>query len=174
MNYFVLGEALDKVSDKFPRLKGLDGTQVLEQLDESVAFLNALKNAVKTAADVALLPRKRGDKTAYHFLPTLPLMELWESILATQQGRAGRRKGTAVPTPKKVPGVAQSEKELTFISKQPSTEFIRMALRMIDPAITDAQVFTAIKVARSKRSSLCRIAGVSKFFSFDEALAARK
>jgi hypothetical protein len=174
MNYFVLGAALPEVSEKSPRLKGLDATQVLELLDEYQVFLNALNDAVRTTADVALVPRKRGDKTAYHFVPTLPLMELWESILATQQDRAARRQGRGVPTPKRVTEVAQSKNKLTFISKQPSTEFIRIALRMIDPTITDAQVFTAIKVARSKRNSLYAMAGVRNFFGFDEALGARK
>jgi hypothetical protein len=136
VNFFLLRAALRETGEKCPHLMGLDAKQLLELLDDFCVLSSDIGEVLRSAAHIDLQPRGRGDKQAYYFVPTVPLIELWESV-------AGKK----VPTPKKIPEASHGGKKQTFISKQPSTEFIRIALRMIDPTITDAQVFTAIKRA---------------------------
>jgi len=78
----------------------------------------------------------------------MQLMEAWEVFTAEQLWGEDSPVWVVkpVPTPKKL-----DVNDRKVVTKQPSTEFIRIALRMINPAITDAQVFTAIKNARSLR-----------------------
>jgi hypothetical protein len=134
---FGLEAALPEASKKCPRLKGLNSKEVLELFDESCVMLDALSEAMRAAAGISALPRRQGDKGAYYFVPAFFLAELWESVTAKR-----------VPTPKYFRSGDLHGKQPPFVSKQPSTRFIRLALRMIDPAITDAQVFTAIKNTR--------------------------
>ena len=170
INYFRLGAFLAQTSDRCARLKGLDANEVLELLDDFCILGSALSEVMRSASNVSLVPRRRGDKRAYYFVPTIALIELWESKTATQQEGTARRSRRGVPTPKKAPKGDDCGKKLTSVSKQPSTEFIRHALRMIEPRITDAQVFTAIKTARKMRDALCSRSGRTSLFDFDQAL----
>ena len=92
VNYFLLGAALLDASKKWPRLKGLDAKQVLELLDEFCVVSSALSEVMRSAAGISSVPRRRGDKREYYFVPALPLIELWESIT-----------GKSVPTPRESP-----------------------------------------------------------------------
>lgn len=102
------------------------------------AMLLVLSLALTLATGVSQLPRKRGRRTSEHVLPAIELIQLWEHVTAErlQEGVQVRRI-EPVPTPKKDKGTIG----------QSSTEFVRIALQMISPGITDSQVFTAIKHA---------------------------
>ncbi len=173
INYFLLEATLLEVREQCPSFRELNVRRALEVLDEFCVLARALSGAMRSAANAYTLPRRRGDKSDYYFLPTIPLIELWESIASIQQEGGARRSRKDVPTPKRVPGVDDAGKKLPFISKQPSTEFLKITLRMIYPTITDAQVFTAIKKARKTRRSLYSHLCITNIFGFDEALGVR-
>jgi hypothetical protein len=133
-NAFALAAALPDVSEKCSQLKVVDAGQVFEQLTDTVVFLRALSEAMRSAASISVVPKRRGDKRKYDYVPALYLRWLWEGATGIEE----------IPHPKKLPKDVVEREKPKFISKQPSTEFIRLALRMINPAITDAQAMTAI------------------------------
>jgi hypothetical protein len=62
-----------------------------------------------------------------------------------------------VPTPKKLDVERPKGGQPRYETKQPSTEFVRLGLRMIKPAISDSEVFTAIKNALKVRDQLSEL-----------------
>jgi hypothetical protein len=87
---------------------------------------------------------------------TILLINAWESLIAEQYSddTALAPIITRVPMPKRLDTSDVERKKSKIVSKQPSTEFILTALRMINPNIKDAEVFTAIKKVLKQRKSL--------------------
>jgi hypothetical protein len=102
------------------------------------AMLFFLSLALTLATGVCQRPRRRGRPTSEHVLAAIELIQLWEHVIAERSHESAQaRRIRPVPTPKKNEGIVD----------QSSTEFVRIALQMISPGITDSQVFTAIKHA---------------------------
>jgi hypothetical protein len=78
-----------------------------------------------------------------YLMPTLRFIELWEALT-----------GAKVVAPK---GVAKDHGKDGKGAIQPSTEFIRLALKMIDPKITAANAITSIKNALAANKETKRL-----------------
>ena len=75
-------------------------------------------------------PQRKGRPPVPYVLAAYELIELWEALT-----------GRKAVYPK---GSAKGEDD-ECEAVQPSTEFIRLALKMIDPDVTNAQVITCLK-----------------------------
>jgi len=103
----------------------------LDQIQLTRARLLRLKFGLIGATGAERKAEGRSRPRLPFLIPTLELMELWESI--TEQ---------KVVSPK---GMSASKSGAEAV--QPSTEFIRLGLTMIEPTVTLSNVFTSIKNA---------------------------
>ncbi len=118
-------------------------------LDDFGALMLTLYAAIRLGTGISDKPRGRGRPSSRYVLPALELIDAWESVTSerlTDDSPVWFLK--RVPTPKRL---ETDVKDRKFDTKQPSTEFVWIALRMIDPKIKDAEVFTAIKRALALR-----------------------
>jgi len=117
-------------------------------------LLLTLHAAIQFGTGIVDQPTRRGRPRSRYVRQALELIDAWENITAEQFAEDSplwlRKR---VPTPKRE---KTDDKKSVII--QPSTEFIGIALRMIDPKIKDAQVFTAIKNALSLRDTFFEFA----------------
>jgi hypothetical protein len=126
----------------FPRpFEKRDLGGVFRLLDELQALMLTLHAAIKLGTGISDIPKGKGRPSSPYVRPALELIEAWESITTIKR----------VPTPKKLDVSGPKSKDDEIPTKQPSTEFILIALRMINPKIKDAEVFTAIKKALALR-----------------------
>jgi len=142
-----LDNILSIATEVFPRpfLKNQDPLKIFRLLQDFTTLLLALHCAIQLGTGVLDQPPRRGRPSSPYVQPTLELIRAWGVVTAEQSWKDSplwvvKR----VPTPKRL-----EVKDQKIVTKQPSTEFIQIALRMIDPGIKDAEVFTAIKNALS-------------------------
>jgi hypothetical protein len=121
--------------------KNIDNDELFKILSwvQTVFLFLSLATALSTSVSEA--PKRRGRPGSKHVFPAIQLIQLWEKTTAEKIGRL-----KPVPTPKKNQGLID----------QPSTEFIRIALKMIDPKINEAKTFTAIKHALETQEEFYR------------------
>jgi hypothetical protein len=137
----------------FPRpFKKRDLGGVFRLLNELQALMLTLHAAIKLGTGISDVPKGKGRPSSPYVVPALELIEAWESITTTRDREDSPLTFIKrVPTPKKLDISGPKSKDQEIPTKQPSTEFILIALRMINPKIKDAEVFTAIKKALALR-----------------------
>ena len=133
-----------------PFLKNKGPLQIFYLLRDVTTLLLTLHVAIQLGTGKIDQPTGRGRPSSPYVQPTLELIKAWEVLTAEQSWTDSplwvvKR----VPTPKRL-----EVKDKKIVTKQPSTEFIHIALRMIDQNIEDSQVFTAIKNALSLRDEI--------------------
>jgi hypothetical protein len=101
-------------------------------LDWVQAMLTMFSLATAVSTDVSGPRKSRGRPRSKYVRTAIRLIQLWEHFTAEKVGVL-----KSIPTPKKNQGIID----------QPSTEFMRIALQIIDPKIKESEVFTAIKHA---------------------------
>lgn len=119
-------------------------------LNEFNSMMAALSAAIKLGTGTFDRPRGRGRPPSPYTRPALELIELWEFITAEKPSLSTGWMIKKVPTPKKL-DIERPKGGNHVETKQSSTEFIRLSLRMIKPEISDSEVFTAIKKALKVR-----------------------
>jgi len=140
----------------FPQpLEKRDVSAFLRLLHDFQALMLTLHAAIKLGTGISGLPKGKGRPSSPYVQPALALIEVWETLTATPYWEDSpvafiKR----VPTPKKLELSGPKGKDQKYLTKQPSTEFILIALRMINPKIKDAEVFTAIKNALAERDEV--------------------
>jgi hypothetical protein len=149
----VLSVAIEIFPRPFFEKQDLEG--FFRLLGDIRVLMMTLNVAVKIGTGVSGAPRGKGRPPSPYMLPALELIEAWESITAKKLGEDSpvmliKR----IPTPKRLDTSGPKDKERQFETKQPSTEFIRLALRMIKPDIKDSEVLTAIKRALKLRDTM--------------------
>ena len=112
-----------------------------------------LPAAIKLGTGISGLPKERATSSRY-VQPALQLIDVWEFLTATRYcvttiGVIKRYHAKKTKSPSRPKG-----KDQKYLTKQPSTKLISIALHMINPNIRDAEVFTAIKNALTERDSL--------------------
>src|SRR6185503_16435053 len=127
----------------------------LRMLNDFKALMLTLHAAIILGTGISGVSKGKGRPPSPYVEPALELIQVWESLTATRYAEDSplwlmKR----VPTPKKLEISEPKGKDQKYLTKQPSTEFILIALRMIDPKIKDAEVFTAIKKALAERDEL--------------------
>ena len=110
----------------FPEIKRPEILIEMEKLSLRVQWVAFAMRGI-TAPEAK--PAGRSRPTLPYLMPTLRLMELWEMF-----------SGSSVVSPKNF-GKKYTE------AIQPSTEFVRLALTMIDPKVTAANAITSIRNA---------------------------
>jgi hypothetical protein len=119
---------------QFPKL--INETELLAIKAESIGFTARIISSPEAKPD------GRSRPTLPYQAPTADLIELWEELT-----------GKPVVTPKGTAKGSKGERE----ALQPSTEFVRLALKMIDPKVTAANAITSIKKALSARKEAARL-----------------
>jgi hypothetical protein len=140
----IAGEVLPKPFFEKQDLEGF-----FRLLDDFGALMLTLYAAIRLGTGISDEPRGRGRPSSRYVLPALELIDAWESVTSerlTDDSPVWFLK--RVPTPKRL---ETDVKDRKFDTKQPSTKFVWIALRMIDPKIKDAEVFTAVKRALALR-----------------------
>ena len=118
--------------------------QLLHEVRGVLMILNA---AMKFVTGISDKPRGQGRPASQYAIFAIELIDLWEFFTAVTDQDVPYHRVKRVPTPKSQ-NAKGAKGKIQKIIKQPSTEFILHALRMIEPEIKDAEVFTAIKKAR--------------------------
>jgi hypothetical protein len=118
--------------------------QLLHEFRGVLMILNA---AMKFVTGISDKPRGRGRPASQFATFTVELIGLWQLFTAVTDRDVPYHPVKRVPTPKSQ-NARGAKGKIQKIIKQPPTEFILHALRMIEPEIKDAEVFTAIKKAR--------------------------
>ena len=118
--------------------------QLLHDFRGVLMILNA---AMKFVTGISDKPRGRGRPASQFATFTVELIGLWQLFTAVTDQDVPYHRVKRVPTPKSQ-NARGAKGKIQKIIKQPPTEFILHALRMIEPEIKDAEVFTAIKKAR--------------------------
>ncbi len=154
------GEQIENVlyiaSEEFPQpfFNNKDPIAIFQLLRDFRTLLLVLHAAIQIGTGILDRPRGRGRQSSPYVQQALVLMDAWEIVTARQfSADLPLLILKRVPTPKRL-----DVKDREIITKQPSTNFIRIALRMIDPKIKDAQVFTAIKNALTLRDEIYEFA----------------
>jgi hypothetical protein len=132
-----------------------DVSASLRLLHDLQTLMLTLHSAIEWGTGIFDLPKGKGRPSSPYVQPALELIEVWESLTATpywEDSRVALIK--RVPTPKRLEVSGPRGKDPRYLTKQPSTEFILIALRMINPNIKNAEVFTAIKKALAERDEL--------------------
>ena len=124
-------------------------------LNDYRALMLTLYAAIKLGTGISDVPKGKGRPSSPYVQPALELIEAWEAITATRYCEDSPLEVIKrVPTPKRLEASGPKGKDQKYLTKQPSTEFISIALHMINPNIRDAEVFTAIKNALRERDGL--------------------
>jgi hypothetical protein len=147
-----LESVLSIATELFPRpfFKNQDPIGLYRLLLDFRTLLVTLHAAIQWGTGIVDQPRRRGRPSSPYVNATFKLIEAWEAVTAEQSWKDSPVLVVKpAPTPKRL-----EVRDRKIVTKQPSTEFIRIALRMIDPDITDAQVFTAIKNALALRDEI--------------------
>ena len=115
---------------------------VLRDFEKAQVVASYFRLAIHVATYFEARPSGRSRPPLPQFVPAVQLMDLWERLT---EKKVVTPKGTA-------PGKSKPE------ALQPSTEFVRLGLKMIDAKITVANTVTLIKraLAERKESSLQR------------------
>ena len=127
-------------------LPGIRVGALLRMLVEIGVLLQTLAAGVTFATGISDAPRKRGRPSSAYTQPAYDLILLWQFWMA-EKDASGFGTVRPTPTPKRLDKLDPKIDEEHFGTKQPSTEFIGQALRMIDPKIKTSEIFTAIKKA---------------------------
>ncbi len=120
-------------------LKDLDANTAQRRLAETMRYLAALYAAIQLGTGILHVPRGRGRAADKHLLAALELADLWEEL-----------SGKPVVTPRSPERGRKDQGEFA----QPSSEFIRLTLGIIDPEVTNSQVVTAIRSAMGLQKEL--------------------
>lgn len=165
-----LETVLSIASEVFPRpfFENQDLTGFFRLLQDLRMLLLTLHAAIQFGTGIVDKPTHRGRPSSPHVQQALELINAWENVTAERFAEDSplwliKR----VPTPKR-----EKTDDEEIVIKQPSTEFIQIALRMINPTIKDAQVFTAIKKALAWRDEFCEFARTTPPKSFIAKLEA--
>lgn len=110
---------------------------VLKDLEKAQTVASYFRIAIQMAGYFEVKPRGRSRPPLLQFVPAVRMMDLWERLT-----------GTAIVTPKGV-AAGKNIREAT----QPSTEFVRLALKMIDPEITVKNAMTLITRALANKKA---------------------
>ena len=132
-----------------------DMSAVFRLLNDCQALMLVLPAAIKLGTGISGLPKGKGRQSSRYVQPALELIDVWEFLTATRYREDSPLEVIKrVPTPKRLEASGPKGKDQKYLTKQPSTEFISIALHMINPNIRDAEVFTAIKNALRERDGL--------------------
>jgi hypothetical protein len=130
---------------------GAKAAAILDEMDKMAMKMEFITVAISF---IAIFERKkplrRSRPRLPYRMPTWHLVNLWKTLTGQQ-----------VVTPK---GTSPRGENVEAI--QPSTEFVRLALKMIDPNVTTANVFTSIRtvLAAEKKMSLMRSTRTRNFW----------
>jgi hypothetical protein len=154
--------------DDCPREMSVLG--LFNMLNHSRKLLVMLNAVAPIATGISDSPRGRGQPRSPYIHLAWQLIDLWEATTAQRKSEDSPVwQISRVPTPKRL-DTRDDQKDL--LTKQHSTRFIRIALRMISPNITNAQVFTAIKEALATRDQFYQVVASGATRSFPELLEA--
>ena len=130
----------------FPEaLRKEDLTDIFFQFQARLLFLST---ALGLGTGLIPTRQKRGRKPSEHVSTAIELIQLWEHATAKKSVKNQKHfEIHPAPSPKKDKGLIG----------QNSTEFVRLAFKLISPGITDAEVFTAIKHALKDQSEFYRL-----------------
>ncbi len=111
---------------------------VHRDLENAQLTLSFFRLALQFATYFEAKPEGRSRPPLPYFVPTVQFMDMWE-----------RHTQTKVVAPKGVATGKRNSEEAT----QPSTEFVRLGLKMIDPNISAANTMTLMKRALADRKT---------------------
>jgi hypothetical protein len=124
------------IAELLPELaQDMQFPQLINEIELMSLKAHVIAFAVRAVTSTETKPRGRSRPTLPYQMPTFQLIDLWEALT-----------GEPVATPK---GTAKGTDGRPDEAAQPSTEFVRLALKMIDPKITAANAVTSIKKALS-------------------------
>jgi hypothetical protein len=126
-----------------PTFQGINYIDFLKKIQNTILLLYICNSALTLATGLTPDKPKRGRPRLPYQHSTVELMSVWESLT-----------GHPVVVPK---GVVEGPKQQPQ-SPQPSTEFIRLCLKMIDPSMTFSNAMTSIKNALTARSKALALA----------------
>jgi hypothetical protein len=157
MDDAALDTVLAVTQGKFPQpyfVQDVNG--LFKLLEEFRVLMMTLHRTMKFGTGLSDERRRTGRPPSPYLQLTILLINAWESLIAEQYSddTALAPIITRVPMPKRLDTSDVERKKSKIVSKQPSTEFILTALRMINPNIKDAEVFTAIKKVLKQRKIL--------------------
>ena len=127
-------ETISIVAKSIPSLEveDFDALNVHRRLAGLMNFLAGLSISIQLGTGVTTSRKGKGRPGDNYLWAAMDLVELWKVI-----------SGKSVTTPRGTANAKNDQKEFT----QPSTEFVRLALKMIDPHVTNSEVVTAIRGA---------------------------
>lgn len=131
----------------YPFFAGRDLDGFFRLLADFQTLMLTLHKAIKFATAIPDTRRRKGRPSSPYLQTALVLINVWETVTAElSRGKSPNAIMKRVPMPKRL-----KVNDQRFPTKQASTEFIAIALRMINPRIKDAEVFTAIQRALTQR-----------------------
>jgi hypothetical protein len=124
---------------------------ILDDIDRMAMKMEFITVAISFIATFEKKPDRRSRPTLPYRMTTWHVVNLWETLT-----------GQPVVTPR---GISKGHGE-NAEAIQPSTEFVRLALKMIDPNVTTANVITSIRniLAAKKKMNLMRSTGTQNFW----------
>lgn len=147
-----IGAILSISNELYPEGFPQEMTQLglLRALDRVKAFLLALYASTQFATAIPDRPSGRGRPRSPYTACAWNLIDLWELTTAARPSDDSSISWLKrIPAPKKM-----KVRDGEYIIKQSATQFVCIALRMVDPTITDAHAITAIKNALISRANL--------------------
>jgi hypothetical protein len=146
--------ALNIIGEAFPDLplsKSDSFSSFFHLLAEFSELMMLIHHALRLATGQPDEPKSRGRPRSNHILPAFELMNAWESSTAVQLNDVEVWERKRIPVPKGLGAGVRGLKDEEINSKQPSTIFIGVVMRLIESTIKDSEVFTAIKHALELR-----------------------
>jgi hypothetical protein len=158
-----------------PYFEGKTADDVFQGLVDLRILLSAVGVAAQFATATSIASSKGRPHSPY-IRAAMALIDAWESATAEQlQEDSPLWLMKRVPTPKRLDEKGSNK---VLNTKQPSTEFVWISLRLINPRIKEAEVFTAIKGALKVRDEFYEFVRskpptaihqrLEKFFKFRE------
>ncbi len=132
----IMSELFRHLAPNFARLPWAD---ILDRIEEHTKLLQVLSVALAISTGTTIRPSGRGRKRLPYAEAAFDLLQLWERYTDKMMKSP---KGVAMAGIDKKSGRWQIEAEQT------STEFMRLALKMINPRVKLSEVMTSIKNAR--------------------------
>ena len=150
-------EQLEKVfyvvEEVFPK-PFFEGRNFLEMFRLLYAFrtlMETLSGAIYLGTAITDRGKRKGRPTSRYVSVAVELINAWEIATSERLNNSSGFVLQRVPTPKRTEAKLEAKDDWKLFTKQPSTQFVGIVLRIIDPTVKGAEVITAIKKALAFR-----------------------